>query len=260
MLPHDLDPANPIARRNVQRFADPAALARAAAAETADRLAQAVAARGSATIALAGGSTPKVLYRLLVEDEGLRAQLPWAQTHFFFGDERHVPPDHTDSNYRMASEAMLARAVKDGLLPEANIHRIPAEMASARGAAESYAAEIQAHFGGEAMPAFDVILLGMGPDGHTASVFPGTSALRERDGLVCAVWVDKLSTWRITFTPPLLRAGRCVLFTVAGADKARTLKAVLNGPPDFDRYPSQGIVSANGETLWFIDEAAAAEM
>ncbi|OAI42070.1 hypothetical protein AYO41_04810 [Verrucomicrobia bacterium SCGC AG-212-E04] len=259
MLPQDLDPAQFSARRLIQRFADPTALTRAAADEVVRRLVLAVQQRGGASIALAGGSTPKSLYRQLAEDAALRDRLPWSKVHFFFGDERHVSPDHSDSNFRMAHEAMFDRLPAE-LLPEANIHRIRGELPEPEQAAIQYAQELEAHFGQGHLPQFDVMLLGMGPDGHTASIFPGTSALRENAITVCAVWIDKLSTHRITMTPPVLRHARSVIFLVAGPDKARVLKSVLEGPPALDRYPAQGIYSLEGETLWLADTAAAATL
>lgn len=243
--------------RRIERHADPAALARAAAHQIVDRLNAAVAARGTASLALAGGSTPKALYRLFADDDGLRAALPWSKTHFIFGDERHVPPDHADSNYRMFKEALLDR-LPNGLLDPARVHRIQGEI-PAHAAAEAYAKELAQTLGADC-PTVDVALLGMGPDGHTASIFPGTTALRDVHQTVCAVWVDKFLTYRITFTPSALAAARCLMFLVAGADKTKTLKAVLEGPAETDRYPSQGILSAQGETLWLVDEVAAAEL
>ncbi len=258
MLPHELDSASPSSRRVISRHADPAQLARAAAELTSQLLREAVGKHGVARIALAGGSTPKALYRLFADDDGLRASVPWKETHFFFGDERHVPPDHADSNFKMASEALFNR-IPAGLLPPENLHRIESENPSAYLAAAAYAEKLNAHFQG-ALPEFDVILLGMGPDGHTASIFPGTTALRENAQTVCAVWVDKFSTYRVTMTPPVLCNARRILFLVAGADKTKTLKSVLEGGPETDRYPSQGIVSHRGETSWMLDEAAAAEL
>lgn len=256
MLPDDLDPAQFSARRVVHRLADPATLTRAAAEEVVGRLMRAVSERGTATMALAGGSTPKSLYRLLAEEPAFRDRVPWAKVHFFFGDERHVSPDHSDSNFRMANETMFDRLAPD-LLPPGNVHRIRGELPAPEDAAVEYARELERHFGQGHLPEFDVMLLGMGPDGHTASIFPGTSALRENAITVCAVWVDKHSTNRITMTPPVLRNARTVIFLVAGPDKARVLKSVLEGPRAPDRYPAQGIVSLNGETLWLVDAAAA---
>lgn len=248
---------NDPAARRVQILADPAAIARAAAEEFTGRAVAAVRARGRFTVALAGGSTPKALYGLLATEPAFRDRVPWAQTFLFYGDERHVGPEDKDSNYRMSREAMLDRLVPDPL-PAGNVHRIPAENPDAAAAAAEYAAELEGFFGG--LPRFDLILLGIGPDGHTASLFPGTTGLREMDRLVAAAWVDKLSTYRVTFTPPLLRAAAALLFLVGGADKAPALRAVLEGPAESDRYPSQGISAHDGETLWLLDRAAAAAL
>lgn len=248
---------DPSARR-IQTLADPAAVARAAAEELVRRAIDAVRERGRAAVALSGGSTPKTLYGLLADEPAFRERLPWARTHFFFGDERCVPPDDKDSNFRMASEAMFSK-VKT-LCPPENIHRILGENPDAAQAAAEYAREVETFFGTRGAPRFDLVLLGMGPDGHTASLFPGTTGLRENAKLVCSVWVDKFSTYRITFTPPLLCSAAVILFLVGGKDKADTLQKVLEGPAESDRYPSQGISAINGETVWLIDAAAGANL
>lgn len=243
----------------LQKFATKEALARAAAEEVTRVAVAAVRERGTATIALAGGSTPEALYRLLGDEPAFRARMPWAQTHFFFGDERHVPPGHKDSNYRMAAEALLNKVAAQ--CPPANIHRIPAEKPDAAEAAASYETGLRRHFAAEeGVPQFDLVLLGMGPDGHAASLFPGTTGLRETEKLVAAAWVDKLSTYRITFTLPLLGAARGILYLTAGAEKADMLHTVLKGAPEFDRYPSQRVNAENPRTLWLVDEAAAARL
>ena len=247
---------NPSGRR-VQILADPAALARAAAEDLLHRVTAAVRANGRASVALSGGSTPKALYTLLAQEPAYRQRLPWGATHFFFGDERHVPPDDPTSNYRMAREAMFD-ALGD-LCPAANVHRIEAEDHDATRVAAAYERELTGFFGDDA-PRFDLILLGMGPDGHTASLFPGTTGLREADKLVCAAWVDKLSTYRITLTPKVLTQAAALLFLVAGKDKAEVLPIVLEGASEPDRYPSQGISAVAGETLWLVDQTAAAQL
>ena len=256
---------DPAARR-VQILADPAAVARAAAEEFTGRAVAAVRARGRFTVALAGGSTPRALYALLATEPAFRDRVPWGQTFLFYGDERHVGPEDQESNYRMTREALLDRLAPDAL-PAGNVRRIPAENPDAFAAAAEYAATLEGFFGrgnasggAGALPRFDLILLGMGPDGHTASLFPGTTGLREMDRLVAAAWVDKLSTYRITFTPPLLRAAAAILFTVCGTDKAAALRTVLEGPAEPDRYPSQGITAHDGETLWLLDRAAAGKL
>ncbi len=248
---------DPSARR-LQVFADPAALARAAAELLTRRTVEAVRARGRAVIALSGGSTPKALYALLADEPAFRDRLPWPQTHFFFGDERTVPPDDKDSNFRMTKEAMLDKL--GDTLPAANVHRIRGEDPDHAKAAADYGAEVLAFFG-EDRPRFDLILLGMGPEGHTASIFPGTTPLRE-SAPVASVFVEKMATYRVTFTPPLLTRARAILFLVAGKDKADTLAAVLEGLSEPDRYPAQGMscTAEDGETLWLLDEAAAARL
>ena len=242
--------------RRLLVFADPVALARAAAEEVTRRIVAAVRANGRATVALAGGSTPKVLYALLADEPAFRARLPWAQTHFFFGDERHVPPDDKESNFRMVREAMFDKL--GGVLPAENIHRVRAEIADAYAAAAEYAQQVGGFFGQDA-PRFDLTLLGMGPEGHTASLFPGTTGLRETV-TVAAAFIEKLAAYRITFTPPMLKDSAVLLLLVAGKEKADTLATVLEGPSEPDKFPVQGISARDGETLWLLDEAAAAKL
>jgi 6-phosphogluconolactonase len=172
----------------------------------------------------------------------------------FWGDERHVPPDHTDSNYRMAHEAMLSKVQ----IPAANIHRIVSEK-EAQQAADAYETTLRTFFGlaeGE-LPRFDLILLGMGPDGHTASLFPGTAAVREKTRLVAATWVEKFNTFRITMTPAVLCHASHVVFSAGGGDKTETLRQVLQGDYQPDVYPSQVVKPTQGTLLWLVDEAAA---
>ena len=174
---------------------------------------------------------------------------------FFFGDERHVPPDDPESNYRMAAEAMFSKAPVDAR----QVHRIQAEKTDAAEAAEKYEEELQAFFRLEPgqLPRFDLVLLGMGPEGHTASLFPGTKALKEQKRLVVSNWVGKLYTDRITLTPPVLNAAARVIFMVHGAEKAPALKAVLEGPHEPDQLPAQIIQPENGKVLWLVDPTAA---
>jgi 6-phosphogluconolactonase len=207
-------------------------------------------------VALSGGSTPEALYRLLAaEDGGFRARVPWGQAHFFWGDERHVPPDHPDSNYRMACEAMLSRVP----LPPGNVHRIPAENPDAAEAAAQYAETLRRFFGVAAgrFPRFDLILLGMGSDGHTASLFPGTDAVHDRAGLVAAAWVEIHKSHRITLTVPVLNEAASVIFLVSGEGKAEALRAVLEGPHQPDRFPAQLVFPREGRLLFLVDRAAA---
>jgi 6-phosphogluconolactonase len=218
------------------------------------RLAQeSVAARGRFTVALAGGSTPKAAYAMLAS-AAYRDRVPWPQTHCFWGDERHVPPEHEDSNYRMAYDTMLAKVP----VAAAHIYRIAAEK-EAQQAADEYEATLRTAFQLEAgaLPRFDLILLGMGPDGHTASLFPGTSAVHERQRLVAAPWVEKFNTFRITLTPPVLCNATYVVFAAGGADKTETLRHVVQGPYQPDLYPSQVVKPTHGTLLWLVDKAAA---
>lgn len=174
---------------------------------------------------------------------------------FFWGDERHVPPTDAESNYRMADEAMLSK------IPVAvgNIFRVAAENPDAAAAAEAYEQTLRKFFALESgeVPRFDLILLGLGPDGHTASLFPGTAAVQERTRLVVANWVDKLKTSRITLTLPVLNAARCVAFLVSGTDKADALKAVLEGDAPGEQYPSKLVKPTDGKLIWLVDRAAA---
>jgi len=207
------------------------------------------------TIALSGGSTPRGLHALLAGDPAIRDRLPWHHLHFFWGDERHVPLDHPQSNYRMAHETLFSLAP----VPSENIHRVPAEEPNAVLAAEKYERDLQTFFGLEVgkLPQFDCILLGMGPDGHTASLFPGTEALHESKRLVVANWVEKFKSYRITLTVPVLNQADSVIFLVSGHEKAEALKEVLQGDRQPDRFPAQLIRPNPGKLLWIVDRAAA---
>jgi 6-phosphogluconolactonase len=242
------------ANREVRILADANGIAQTAAAEFLEAALAAVREKGSFSVALAGGSTPKALYGLLASDP-LRAKVPWGKMQFFFGDERHVPPDDAESNFRMASEAMLAKAPID---PK-QVHRIKGEKANASEAAQEYEQELRAAFGlkPDQLPRFDLVLLGMGPEGHTASLFPGTKALKEDRQLVVSNWVGKFYTDRITLTPPVLNNAVRVIFMAHGAEKAPALKAVLEGPYEPEQLPAQMIQPKNGTVLWLVDPSAA---
>ena len=207
------------------------------------------------TIALSGGSTPKGLHRLLAQDPTVRDRLPWHHLHFFWGDERHVPPDHPQSNYRMAHETLFSLTP----ISSENIHRVPAEEPDAAIAAEKYERKLRAFFGLEAgqLPRFDCILLGMGPDGHTASLFPGTAALHESKRLVVANWVEEFKSHRLTLTVPVLNQADMVIFLVSGVDKAKALKEVLEGKHQPDRFPAQLVRPGPGKLLWIVDRESA---
>ena len=244
------------ARQEVRILKDADEMSRVAAQEFVSRAQEAVAARGRFAVALSGGSTPERLYRLLAqEDAPFRAELPWESMHFFWGDERHVPPDHSESNYRMAQGALLERAP----VPPENIHRIEGEQAQAVVAAESYEQALRQFFalGPGELPRFDLILLGLGMCGHTASLFPHSPALREQQRLVTAVWVEKFNAYRITLTPPVINYAAQALFLVSGRDKAETLRTVLARRTDIDEYPAQLLRLAAGKVLWLAEKEAA---
>ncbi|MBA3438706.1 MAG: 6-phosphogluconolactonase [Pyrinomonadaceae bacterium] len=233
---------------------DKDALAIAAAARFVVAAEEATINRGSFRIALAGGSTPRTLYELLAGDEW-RERVAWNKTHVFWGDERHVPPDHADSNYRMAQEALLARVP----VPSENIHRIKAEQTDAPGVASEYEETLRESFQLEAaeLPCFDLVLLGMGADGHTASLFPNTDALQASENrLAVAVWVEQFAQHRITLTLQVLSNARCVMFLVAGEDKAETLRTVLDETQD-RRLPAGLVRPTAGKLVWLVDKAAA---
>jgi 6-phosphogluconolactonase len=226
----------------------------AAAAEEVVRAAnQAVAERNRFTLALSGGSTPKSLYTLLATNA--KSTLPWDRMFFFWGDERHVPPSDPESNYRMVDESMLSKVS----VPPGNVFPIPAENPDASAAASAYEQTVKKFFAapeGE-IPRFDLILLGIGPDGHTASLFPGTAALQEKSRLVVSNWVEKFRTDRITFTLPLLNAARRVAFLVSGTDKAPALHSILETDASGEQYPAKLVRPVDGKLIWFVDRAAA---
>jgi 6-phosphogluconolactonase len=198
------------------------------------------------SLVLSGGSTPKALYELLASDP-YKSQLNWSKVDIFFGDERCVPPDHPDSNYLMAHMAMLSKLP----LPEPNIHRMRGELAP-QDAAIEYGKLLKERFHDDGP---DLVLLGMGDDGHTASLFPGTQALDETHHRCVANHVPKLDAWRITMTYPFLNKAAQVMFLVAGASKTGRVREVLEGPRDFHRLPSQGIQPV-GKLTWLLDAAA----
>jgi 6-phosphogluconolactonase len=244
--------------REVEVVADGEALARRAAGYVAHIADEAIAARGQCAIGLPGGSTPRALFSTLASPAWL-ARLDWARVHVFWGDERCVPPDHAESNYRLARETLLDRVP---LLPERS-HRIAGELAPAD-AARRYEAELRAFFAGgdpaTPQPRFDLLLLGMGDDGHTASLFPGTAALGESARWAVENYVPRLDAWRITLTARAINAAAHALFLVSGAAKAEALRAVLHGPHQPEVYPAQLIQPQQGRLIWLADRAAATRL
>jgi 6-phosphogluconolactonase len=233
-----------------------AALARRAADFFVEQAEQAVAARGVAHIAISGGSTPKAAFATLGErGEAWRERMPWDKLDLWWVDERCVPPDNAESNYRMTREALLDHVP---LKPE-QIHRMQGEL-EPDDAAAKYETELRKSFGvkGAEIPRFDLVQLGIGPDGHTASLFPHTEALHETKRLVTANYVEKLDMWRVTLTRTTINEARQVFFLIAGTDKAMVLNQVLEGPRDPERLPSQFIAPVNGILTLLLDQAAAA--
>lgn len=236
--------------------ADGEELARAAAEEVVRLAGEAVRAHGRFTMALSGGSTPRALFRLLADPRGpFLDRIDWRAVHVFWVDERHVPPDHPESNYRMAREELLDHVP----LLAANIHRIRAEDPDAAHAAALYEDELAEAFAlsPQQLPRFDLLLMGIGPDGHTASLFPGGEAVHERERRVIAPFVPKLDASRITLTPPVLNHGAAVIFLVSGEEKAAALAAVVEGERQVDLYPAQIVRPEHGTLLWLVDRAAA---
>ena len=223
----------------IKIFADPKELARGAA--------EFFVARDPKTVALSGGSTPKLMYEVLAQS--YRDRVKWGEVHFFWSDERHVPPDHPDSNYRMANEALLSHV-------HSNVHRIHSENPDAAAAAGDYEKTI-IQVTKQTLPRLDLILLGLGTDGHTASIFPGSEVLHETKRLVAAPYVEKLQTYRITMTPPLLNNGAVVVFLVSGAEKAEIVREVLEGET---KYPAQAVKPTQGQLIWMLDQPAAARL
>ena len=233
---------------SVSVFESPGELAEAAASDFAARAAKAVEERGRFAVVLAGGSTPKAAYEILARD--FAEIVDWGRVHAFFGDERTVPPDHEDSNYRMARETLLDH------VPVGGVHRMRGELPPDEAAA-SYEDELRGFFGAEGLPGFDLILLGIGEDGHTASLFPETPALEVTDRLAVSNPVPKLGATRITLTAPVLNAARAVNFLVAGEGKAEALKEILEGDEDPRMSPAK-LVRPSGGAAWMVDRAAAA--
>jgi len=228
-------------------YETPADVARALADLFIDRARRAIDMRDAFSVSLAGGTTPKAAYQLLAQAGDA---LDWGKVQIFFGDERCVPPEHEQSNYKMAHDAFLAAVG----IPDSNVYRMRGED-EPRSAARRYRDVLLGALGDH--PRLDLVMLGMGPDGHTASLFPGSDPLAENDDLVRAVYSQSQAQWRITLTPQVLCAARTIVFAVEGTGKAATLAAVREGPFEPERYPSQIVSPENGELLWLVDKAAA---
>jgi len=230
---------------NVHVFEDPRGLVEAAAKAFAEVAERSVREKRRFAVALAGGSTPKALYELLATE--YRDTVDWKKVHAFFGDERTVSSDHEGSNYRMAQHALLSR------VPVGSVHRMRGKL-EPREAATLYEEELESFFGGA--PRFDLVLLGIGEDGHTASLFPGTPALDVADRWTVENPVYKLDSVRLTLTVPVLNAAKKIIFLVAGEGKARALKEILEGDADPHEYPAK-LIRPKGGMVWMVDRAAA---
>lgn len=239
---------------DIQVLEDTTALAQEAADRFVAAAEEAIENRGRFTVALSGGSTPQEAYSRLAEPT-LATRVSWRNVHLFWGDERCVPPDHPDSNYRMARKTLLQKVP----IPQANVHRIQGEL-DPDSAADAYADELRSFFGSDERPRFDLIFLGLGKDGHIASLFPGSAALRETEQWVLAVFAEALQAWRVTLTPPVLNSARQLSFLVSGKSKAERLQEVLEGEPPPEPLPAQLIQPLNGQVTWLVDQAAAARL
>jgi 6-phosphogluconolactonase len=253
-------------RSQTRRYPDALGAAEACALRVLELMEAAIAERGAASLAISGGSSPKPMFQSFA-----RSSFPWERVHLFWVDERAVPPTDEQSNFKLAADTWLTSVSAQAKFPSANIHRIQAELAPDE-ASRLYRDEIRDYFklaDGEP-PRFDVIHRGMGPDGHTASLFPGSPLVEawagdwtgDRTGIAAAVWaaaiwVEKMHQWRITLLPAVLEAARHTLMLVTGADKTQMLRTVLEGPYDPQQTPAQ-IASRNDSAEWFLDEAAAA--
>jgi 6-phosphogluconolactonase len=239
---------------DIRTYPDPVALMDAAAADFLAIASGAIAARGRCLVALSGGSTPRGMYERLAALG--RASLDWSRVVFLWSDERSVPPDHPDSNYRLAREALLEPLA----IPDGQVYRMRGEADDIEAAAREYESTLAALTGippGHGVPQLDLVLLGLGSDGHTASLFGDTVALDVRDRWVVRNYVAKFTTSRLTLTFPVILAAREIRVLVAGKEKARTLAAVLTGGWDPDRLPAQRLATASGHVVWFVDDAAA---
>lgn len=232
---------------------DPEDLSQQAAERFARLAAESVDRTGRFTVALSGGSTPKSVYARLATQE-FQSKISWPQVCFFWGDERCVPPDHPESNFRMAREALLSKVP---VLPE-NIYRMPGEKEPEIAALE-YEEILKDHlaFANGNFPRFDLILLGLGDDGHTASLFPGSEALRETRRLVVAPYVEKINAYRLTLTLPVLNSGSHIFFLIAGETKAAIVRDVLGEKSDANKLPAQRIRPKKGRLVWLMDREAA---
>ena len=240
---------------NIAIYSDLETLSHEAAKYVVQVAQESIAAHGRFTFALSGGNTPKKLYALLAT-EPYRSQIDWALVELFWSDERCVAPDSPDCNFKLAQDVMLSSLP----IPPNQVHRVPADEEDRDAASTAYTQEMQRVFQTDGVPALDLIQLGMGPEGHTASLFPHQASLSETQRLVMPVTVPKPPPPRLTFTPPLLNAAIHVLFLVTGADKAEAVQEVIEGEHNPQEYPAQIVQPTQGEVTWMFDTAAAANL
>jgi 6-phosphogluconolactonase len=245
---------------------DEVELASRAAERIAQLIADAADAHGSAIVSLTGGTTPRLSYAALADSrQPWRSRVPWPQVQLFWGDERHVPPDHSDSNYRMARVTLLDHVP----IPADHVHRMRGELPDAHDAAADYERVLtDVESGFSRIPLFDLMLLGVGEDAHIASLFPGSELLEPHTRpdaeqprrRVAAIWAPHLAAWRITLTPETILDSRAIVVLVAGAKKADAVRAALDEPLDVQKYPAQLLRTAGDRVQWFVDGAAAARL
>lgn len=240
-------------KRDIDVVPDAQSLAQRAAEIFIERAGQPESPDGMFTVALSGGNTPRALYELLADPEH-RDKVPWDRTQVFFSDERFVPPDSSESNFHAAQESLLSKVD----IPERFVHRVATVDVEPGESAALYDEGIRRVFHADpgVAPSFDLILLGLGTDGHTASLFPDTTALGDDTDLVAANAVPKLNTTRITFTYPLINAARTIMFLVAGEDKADAVSRVMAG----EDLPAARVRPTNGRLIWLLDDAAAQKL
>ena len=236
--------------QEIRILPDTLSLARAAAEMLREEIAGVLAVRDRVAVALSGGATPRLLFRLLGAE--YRDRIRWGSVHLFWADERAVPPDHEQSNFRTVSEEFISKIT----MPPGNVHRIPGELAPERAAA-AYEADLQRYFGGARLPEFDLIFLGVGEDGHTASLFPAAAALAEKERLAVAVYHPATANWRVTLTLPVLNNASRAAFLVSGRSKVQIVRAIL-AEGRGDRYPAGLVKPRRGTVVWLLDREAAA--
>jgi 6-phosphogluconolactonase len=238
------------AKPDVRIYPDLAALSQAVARTLVEQVNSSIAGGGIFSLVLAGGNTPRALYRLL--SGAYRDRIPWQQVHVFWGDERYVPPDDPRSNYRMAEESLLSQVP----IPPGNVHPMPTSYPLAEEEAGAYESVLRAHFN-SSWPRFDLVLLGLGAEGHTASLFPGSPALREQQRWVMAVQTPAEPPLRLTLTLPALNHAACVYFLAAGAEKAGALSQAVAAARPLNSCPASMVQPEQGKVVWWADEAAA---